>query len=776
MQGLAGTGVTATIGRTTETFYTVWFRFNGSLPSGNVRFLGVNDTGSNVVVRISTTSGGAVTINGATSSATVATIVADTWYRADFRVTSNGTSGLKINGGTEQTCTAGNFTQGRLIIGRQVTSEAVAFDCNYDDWWISDSAFAPDDGGVRMLKPTAVNTNTWTGGTGSGASEVDDLPAATVDADTTYVGATATDDNKTQNYTMTTSSAAGISGHTVTIVKSGTHCRTDSTAGTSAIFPVEWVVNGGTLSTTSLEITTSYLGYYALAATANGSAWTTTLLDGLKVGAHTGTIAQAQRMTALLAMVWSVAGDISIDAGTAAATGAGVGATVLAEVPGATGAGTAAASGSSALLSVTTATGTATGAGAGATIALDLTGGTSSATAAGVTSTIGLTSETAAATGAGNGASALLDVTSATGTATGAGVGATMEIAVGAGTASGTGSGTGGSETVEVTTATATATAAADAADVTITGGDVSLTAGTAAATGAGVGPTVELAVPGATGTGTAAAAGADSTLAVTSATGAATGAGVGATLLLEVGTGTGASTAAGNGSTSTIAVGAGTASGTGAGAGGSDTVEVTSSTATATAAADGATVTAGSNVDVNAETATATGAGVGATLLLEVPGSTGSGTAAGNGSSSTIAVGAGTASGTGAGAGSSDTVAVGAATATATAAADAATVMAGGNINVDAGTAVATAAAYGADITNTTIITVFGLGGGVSHATPYRPPEYRRPPTSPITIEAGTAVAYAYGHGVMLFGSFDEMQMRRILAEDEELLMAGVL
>ena len=144
--------------------------------------------------------------------------------------------------------------------------------------------------------------------------------------------------------------------------------------------------------------------------------------------------------------------------------------------------------------------------------------------------------------------------------------------------------------------------------------------------------------------------------------------------------------------------------------------------------------------------------------------------------------MGAGTASGTGAGSGGSSELEVTPATAAATAAGHGATVTAGGNVAVTAGTAAATAQAYGATITNTTApptpAVIVGGGGSIAR-DPFRfehpLPEPYVPPV-PVYVEAVVALAGARAHGAILTGAIDEFALRRIMAEDEELILAGVL
>lgn len=304
-QKFQNTGTHLTLGFNQSTYFTVWINLE-DIPSGDARLISINDSGSNVVCRVSVASNGDLTLVGATTSSVAATISADTWYRLDIDAAANATCGLSVNGGTRQTCTGGNFTIGRIIVGRIVTSEAVAFDCYYDDLWISDTAVAPNNGGVRMLEPSGAGSETgWTNGTGNTFAEVDDFPG-NIDSDTTYIGASATMDNLGSFFDMETCASKSIEG-AIAGLKGISMARTDSTTGTSSVNAICLKDNGTQSSSTALELTTTYTSYSKIWETrpSNGAAWTTTSIDAAEIGIDAGTLAQAQRCTALALMVWS---------------------------------------------------------------------------------------------------------------------------------------------------------------------------------------------------------------------------------------------------------------------------------------------------------------------------------------------------------------------------------------------------------------------------------------------------------------------------------------
>src|SRR3990172_7417706 len=99
--GYTSTGGKVGLARSAQTWFTFYVKF-ASLPSGTVRFAWVGGAPTEGV-RLNCDSSGNVTITGTTTSATVATISAGTWYRVDLRVTTSGTCGVAIDGGAEKT-------------------------------------------------------------------------------------------------------------------------------------------------------------------------------------------------------------------------------------------------------------------------------------------------------------------------------------------------------------------------------------------------------------------------------------------------------------------------------------------------------------------------------------------------------------------------------------------------------------------------------------------------------------------------------------------------
>lgn len=299
-------GRAAAFSRTAETFYTFYFRFV-SIPTVNSDFASVVTSGGANVVVVNVTTAGAVRLIGATTSATIATVSTGIWYRMDLRVTSNATSGGKIDGGSEQTCTAQNVTQGLLQFGRSGTT-ATVLAVLFDDVMISDSGFpAAGSFKVAALYPVGAGaTAGWTNGTGNTFAEIDDWATGAHDSDTTNISASATDDNLSSDFDMTTCATAGVNGTIVSVVGVAA-MKTDSVTGTSAAGALMRAADGTEyIVATPLELTTPYtarsVGPYDTDPE-TGAAWTTSGLDATTFGVKAGTLAQVQRCTALLVYV-----------------------------------------------------------------------------------------------------------------------------------------------------------------------------------------------------------------------------------------------------------------------------------------------------------------------------------------------------------------------------------------------------------------------------------------------------------------------------------------
>lgn len=310
--GLAADGTAANLGRTVATYYRRYIRFT-TLPSANAVIASVVSSAGSSVVDVKLNNSGTLTLVGATTSATIATLTTDTWYRLELKVVSNGTSEARIDGGTAQTCTANNVTQDRF---RNGTSVAATYNAFYDDLAIDDAAY-PGAGQVNILKPNATGTySRWANGAGTSPTNVAEVPN---DGDTSYIY----DGTGSNIHVVNMDSAAtgGVSG-AIACVKPVIIVRGTAGSQTTRIYfgdGSNWYL----ATTSSVILGTTYT---ALASVYNTSpvtsaTWTSGGVDAIQLGPYSSSTSGGdQRCTAIYAMVESAGTTIvTLDLTTAAA-------------------------------------------------------------------------------------------------------------------------------------------------------------------------------------------------------------------------------------------------------------------------------------------------------------------------------------------------------------------------------------------------------------------------------------------------------------------------
>lgn len=291
-----GQRASTSLNRTAETFFTFWFRV-ATLPSSTLSLFSVTDSlGGGAVINIRISSGGAVTLVGTSTSSTVATLSLNTWYRFDLRVTKNATSGLKIDGGTEQTVTAVNSTMAGWTFGTYLDSSNT-YDFFYDDFVVGTSAFPAGAGPIVLLaKPIgAGNYSAWTDGTGSTYAEVDEVPH---DSGSTYLQNTS-GTSQASTFDMQSAATIGMVGTPIAVMAQGIMAESSSTTTTGAIR-----LRSGSTDSDSTQAdlgSTAYISVQKLFATdpADAAAWSVSKFDAIEVGPVKGTDNSSIRCTAV---------------------------------------------------------------------------------------------------------------------------------------------------------------------------------------------------------------------------------------------------------------------------------------------------------------------------------------------------------------------------------------------------------------------------------------------------------------------------------------------
>ena len=233
-------------------------------------------------------------------------LAADTWYRIDVKVDdSANTQEVRVNGTVDISGTIAT-SSGLLscALGKQTNRNGQTVDFFYDDFCFADNAY-PTSGIVLLALPIGAGSAAgWTNGTGTTFAEVDETPAAGNDGDTTYIQASATQDN--QDHTLDFQNVATI-GITTTIraVQGTVYAKTTSTSGSSSV-SARMVVGADAVELSGSELGTSYVGIHhcRVLQPDNTTSWDTTSFDAVEFGMAANAIAQVQRFTVAYVQAW----------------------------------------------------------------------------------------------------------------------------------------------------------------------------------------------------------------------------------------------------------------------------------------------------------------------------------------------------------------------------------------------------------------------------------------------------------------------------------------
>lgn len=291
--GLSASGRPAELARTAQTFYSFWFK-PVSFAGSTYNICRIISSAGTEVVRIDCSSAGVITLVGTSTSSTVATLSTGSYYEFRLRVTSNGVSGLIVGAGAEQTITANNVTQDRIMFG---TTSAVTQDSYYDDWVIDDAESIKD---ARVYMGVAIgeggdSTTEWHLGTGNTFAVVDEIPNNTSD----YLEPDTSTTNVARRFAMTTAATLGLA-NAIKAVRPQITLVEPVSATTQA--GVAWRSGATASNTTSADVgSTTYVEFATILATDpdTSAAWTSAGFDGIEVGPWKGADNSAIRCSAV---------------------------------------------------------------------------------------------------------------------------------------------------------------------------------------------------------------------------------------------------------------------------------------------------------------------------------------------------------------------------------------------------------------------------------------------------------------------------------------------
>lgn len=293
---------------------TLWIGFNFraiTLPAANEEEIATILDGVGAAWNLRITSGGVLKLYKDTTLAGTGTAVLSagaTYYWITMGLTNASVQTVNVGGALDISgTTSGTSNYSLVFLGKRTNRNGQTVDFVYDDY-IFDDASAPTRGECRMAVPIGAGAASgWTNGTGTTFAEVDEVPAGSDGTtDTSYIQASATQDNLDHTFDMQSSATIGLSG-TVRAVISQVLAKTGSISGTSAV-ALRTIVSGTAVEmpAAGIELTTSYqtLVDLFIVDPSDSGAWTTAKFDTVEVGMAANTIAQTQRFTTAYAHAW----------------------------------------------------------------------------------------------------------------------------------------------------------------------------------------------------------------------------------------------------------------------------------------------------------------------------------------------------------------------------------------------------------------------------------------------------------------------------------------
>jgi len=274
------------------TLYASFDFYVGTLPASNKEIIARGSDGTNPKLYLYVGSDGYLAVHDSTdaivATGTSAQLSEDTWYRIDFKMGTGATGAyeVRVDGttvtGLSGTASCGTVNNNRLYLGKTADRNGNTVNFYYDNLIINDDAFADTGSVVKRMSPDGDGSYTaWTAsGSGDDWQQVDELRAST---DSNYLISTGSDGDAS-TVTLQSTTDAGIAGTILGALLRGWVIRHTGSDGS-----VELRVRSGGSNYDSLATATQsvnkFNGYLNLVDPATSSAWTTSGLDAIEVGA-----------------------------------------------------------------------------------------------------------------------------------------------------------------------------------------------------------------------------------------------------------------------------------------------------------------------------------------------------------------------------------------------------------------------------------------------------------------------------------------------------------
>lgn len=311
--------------------YYRFYLYIATLPSATATIFSVGQSGY-FPVHVQLTTTGTLqlrdTFNSVNAGSASAALSTGRWYRIELDVQESGSTAVtrEVRGYLEgvdfsgAAMIAGSSGYSRLRAGVQTTATADVF---IDDIAVNDTSGSvqnglPGPGNVVHLRPDSTGDNAGFATTVGGSSNWGRVSETTPDDATTYNATVATGTTTVDDFNLSSTSSAGVSGERVALVAVGGRIGSDAATAASIVYRLKSQASGTVTESASVSVALNGWATHKAAAPfvyqlvsytdpQSGGAWTTALLDQAQIG-YRSNVSQttARRVSTLWLLVETV--------------------------------------------------------------------------------------------------------------------------------------------------------------------------------------------------------------------------------------------------------------------------------------------------------------------------------------------------------------------------------------------------------------------------------------------------------------------------------------
>ncbi|MFD3835310.1 hypothetical protein ACFWWC_03510 [Streptomyces sp. NPDC058642] len=311
--------------------YYRFYLYIATLPSATATIFSVGQSGY-FPVHVQLTTTGTLqlrdTFNSVNAGSASAALSTGRWYRIELDVQESGSTAVtrEVRGYLEgvdfsgAAMIAGSSGYSRLRAGVQTTATADVF---IDDIAVNDTSGSvqnglPGPGNVVHLRPDSTGDNAGFATTVGGSSNWGRVSETTPDDATTYNATVATGTTTVDDFNLSSTSSAGVSGERVALVAVGGRIGSDAATAASIVYRLKSQASGTVTESASVSVALNGWATHKAAAPfvyqlvsytdpQSGGAWTAVLLDQAQIG-YRSNVSQttARRVSTLWLLVETV--------------------------------------------------------------------------------------------------------------------------------------------------------------------------------------------------------------------------------------------------------------------------------------------------------------------------------------------------------------------------------------------------------------------------------------------------------------------------------------